>query len=618
MTTDLALDIPTPEHITSLVETFEQDHQELRDRFESDYDLAMSGATVIDPIVPQDGTPNFEKFVSNGPAAFLDKMVSWVSGAALKLQMEYGQDTRVEREALDDAERFFYGCFQANDERLELRTELPLQDQLAWYACARGWLTGRCVMVTDPLTGEVNADITPWDPLHTSWATGSRGLLWICHRSRRTLGQVVEEFGGDAAQWQAGTVGPGSGGEPELDVYDFWSDQFNAVVIGKEYALPPTPHAGALLRVPRVPGYVVPVGSRPMIIRGKTSGSATLRSAVADYGESVFRSNRNLYDKLNFAMSVRLTLAALARSRAYTLTSQDGSKTLKSNPYAAGAGTPLAEGDKLELLPLLESGRDNEEVVQFLMGEIQRGSIPFPAYGELGLAISGYAIKLLLQGIDSPLAPILKAMNSAYRQMCALLKDQYLTRAFGSMELSGLDRNRKWFRATVTPDRLQGIGIPKVALEARIPQDDLGKMQLVQMAREGNPPYLPDQYLRDTISGLPDTDLVQDQLDMQEAQRLLPTARLLNLMRASERRGDHLQAALYQGELIKMGILLPTAQPLGGGSDGTNGAKPGGLPPAAQPTARTSESGQGFAPPAQAGANVPPGTPRPGAQGNPA
>lgn len=601
-------DVPTPEQIVAVVEQHEQSHRELHVRFEEDYDMAVSGAFVVNPVDVKNEAPNFEHYVSNGPAAFLDKMVSWVSGAALKLQMEYGDDTRVQREVLDDAERFFYGNFQANDERLERKLELPLQDQLAWYACARGWLTGRSTLVKDMQTGETYADISPWDPLHTSWSTGSRGLLWICHRTKRTLGRVIDEYGGTEGQWRP-LGATDAGGEPELDVYDWWNGQVNAVVVGKQYAKAPWAHGS-----PRTPGFVVAAGPRPLVIRS----NRTLRSSVADYGESVFRSNRNLYDKLNFAMSVQLTLAALARSRAYIIYSEDGSKTLETTPFAPGAGTPLAtEKEKLELLPLLESGRDNAQLVQFILGEIQRGSIPFPAYGELGLAISGYAIKLLLQGIDSPLATPVKAMVSAYRQICGLQKDQYLTNNFGPMELSGLDRNRKWFKTTITPERLQGIGLPRVALEANIPQDDMGKMQYAQAAREGPVPLFSDRWLRNYL-GQPDTDLVEDEINEQEAWRVLPPAVLLRLMRSSEKRGEMDLAALYFGELVKIGIL---GQP-GSGTTAPGGgapAKAGASNPSPEtlPTARASEMGGG-APPEQAGPLVNPGTPRPGAQGQPA
>ena len=606
-------DVLAPEQIVTAVERHEQDHRELRQRFEADYDLAVSGAVVTLPQNVKDTAPNFEQYVSNGPAAFLDKMVSWVSGAALKLQMEYGKDTRVERAVLDDAERFFYGNFQANDERLERKLELPLQDQLGWYACARGWLAGRSTLVKDAQTGETYADISPWDPLHTSWSVGSRGLLWICNRTKRTLGQVLDEYGGTEGQWRAkGSVD--SGGEPELDIYDWWNGWVNAVVIGKEYAKQPTPHGS-----PRTPGFVAAVGPRPQVIRG----TATLRSSLADYGESVFRSNRNLYDKLNFAMSVQLTLAALARSRAYTLTGGDGTTLPADNPYLPGGATPLPEGYKLELLPLLESGRDNQQLVQFILGEIQRGSIPFPAYGELGLAISGYAIKLLLQGIDSPLSGPVKAMNSVYRQITGLLKDQYLTGSFGPMELSGMDRNRKWFQATITPERLQGIGVPRVSLEANIPQDDMGKMQYAQAAREGPVPLFSDRWLRNYL-GQPDTDLVEDEISEQEAGRLLPAARLFTLMRGAGARGDMNMAKLYYGELIRIAILQPGTLPeleapmdaSGGGGQGQgNGAKRNPSPETL-PTARSSEAGGG-APPPQAGSLVAPGTPRPGAQGQP-
>ena len=158
---------------------------------------------------------------------------------------------------------------------------------------------------------------------------------------------------------------------------------------------------------------------------------------------------------------------------------------------------------------------------------------------------------------------------------------------------------------------------------------------MAQIAREGPTPLLSDRAIRDRILALQDADQMEDAINEQMAERMLPEAALWTLLRSAERQGREDLAQFYLGELMNILMqkrqaaeqqaappMAPSGPPPdqllspGGGGVPPMGPPPGGppgLPPEVMP-----EAMMGVPPPAptpQAGPLVPPGSPRPGAQG---
>jgi hypothetical protein len=230
----------------------------------------------------------------------------------------------------------------------------------------------------------------------------------------------------------------------------------------------------------------------------------------------------------------------------------------------------------------------------------------------------------------------LRSVEKAYRMIFNLISDQYAEGSFKSMELSGMDRNRMFFTEEITPDVLKNTGQPVVTMVGQLPQDDMTRFSMAQIAREGPTPLLSDRAIRDRILTLQDADQMDDAIKEQMAERMLPEAALWTLLRAAERQGRDDLAQFYLGELMNvlmqkrqiaeqaaapppppgppppppMGMEGPMGPPpLGGGPP----MGPPGFPPQVMP-----EAMMGVPPPMPTppvGPVVPPGTPRPGAQG---
>ena len=113
-------------------------------------------------------------------------------------------------------------------------------------------------------------------------------------------------------------------------------------------------------------------------------------------------------------------------------------------------------------------------------------------------------------------------MEKAYRQICNLLVDQYSSERFKAIELSGRDNNRMYFSEKITPKRVKDGGDVEIAVMANLPQDDMSKYSMAQIAREGATPLMPDLWIRDNILGVQDADQTEDAVKEQIAERTLP------------------------------------------------------------------------------------------------
>ena len=588
-----------PERIIDKVESHYDATEPLRNRMDKDYSLYR-----LDPYDAGDG---YQSYTSNEPSTYADKIVSFVVGSEMIARIPNVSEKEDIRIANNMKEKFFLGALRSADERIKKASMPSIKNQLGWYICMRGWYAGRALLVKDK-DENTYVDITPWDPMHTYWSLGSEGLEWACYKVKKSKELVESQYNIKLPRNEE------YDDEDWIDVYDYYDKEMNTVVLSNgRVAKKPTPHGAN-----RVPVFLGPVGSAPMI--QALNDMTPIDDTIADFGESVFKHNRENYDKNNQMMSIMLELTARARRQGLKIKSRDGMKTLDEDPYKEGTEISLAQGEDVEPLGMMEVARETGAFMGLVSGETQRGSIPHTLYGDIQFQLSGFAINTLRQGIDSVISPRIEAMESAYTTMCMLLTDQYLTESFNTIELSGKDMNRQYFSQKITPTAIKDAGDMEITFVGQLPQDDMTKMSMAQIAREGESPLLPDIHIRDKILGLQDTDMIDDAINEQLAEKALPEAQLYTLMKSAEERGRPDLAQLYFGELTtiinqKLQMQIQSQQMLQ--QTAMTGQQQGAAtPPTADPRVAPNAM-MGAPPPAptpQAGGFVPPGTPRPGAQ----
>ncbi len=557
----------TPEEIIDLVEQHDYDTDALRDRFTDDYRLYR--------LEEYDAGEGYESYTSNEPQTYADKVVSFLTDAELVIRIPYNMANEEQRKANDAKERFLLGSMRAADERLQKRLQPTVRQQFSWFVTLRGWYAGRVLLVKDA-EENTHVDITPWDPLHTFWGVGENGLEWGCYRIRKTRAEIKAQYGVEITKEPNAMYSTDMG----VEVYDYYDGEINTVIAeGGRVLKRPTIHGA-----PRCPVFVGCVGMQPWI---QDADVTEWRDAIADYGESVFKSTRNVYENHNSILSTLLELSARTKKQGLKVKSRDGTKTLEEDPYKAGSEIALAQGEEVEPLGLIESNRDLAMFMQMVSGEMQRGSLPHSVFGELQFQLSGFALNTLRQGIASVINPRLEALEAIYKHICMLLVDEYLTEAYTPMTLSGRGMNRMYFSETITPEIVRAAGDTEISLITQLPQDDMTKYAMAQTAREGPTPLLPDMYIRDQILGLQDAESIDDAINAQMAERMLPEATLMTLMKGAEDRGRSDLAQIYMGELmfIMRQKLFQRGQQeaaMGmGGQQGGGGMRPDVLPAAA-------------------------------------
>ena len=581
---------PKAEEIINKVEAHYDSTEPLRNRMDEDYALYR--------LDPYDAGEDFHSYTSNEPATYADKIVSFLNSSELTARIPVNSQQREQREANDQKERFFIGALRSADERLRNAIQPDIKAQLAWYITMRGWYAGRACLVKTK-DEKTFVDITPFDPMHTYWATGHDGLIWACYKTKRSKEMIESQYNvrlnisDDYDDW--------------IEVYDYYDREYNMVVLSNGRVVKKaTPHGS-----PNVPVFIGAVGNNPEI--QALNQTVAIDDTIKDFGESVFRHNRGIYDKNNQILSTMLELTARAKRQGLKIKSRDGNKTLDEDPYKEGTEISLAQGEDVEPLRLLEMSRETGAFLGLLSGELQRGALPHSIYGELQFQLSGFAINTLRQGVNSILEPRIKALEAAYSRICMLLNDQYLTDAFDTLQLSGEDMNRNYFSEEITPDAIRNAGDIIIKFVGQLPEDDMSKMSMAQMAREGESPLLPDMFIRDKILGLQDTDLVDDAIKEQQAERVLPEATLWSLLVAAENRGRSDLAQFYYGELLHI-IRTKDRERQQAEMQATQPPLP--TPPTADPRAMPNAM-MGVPPPTPTPpqGTVAPNTPRPGAGG---
>ena len=520
-----------PEQIIDKVESHYEATEPLRNRMDKDYSLYR-----LDPYDAGDG---YQSYTSNEPSTYADKIISFVTGSEMVVRIPNVSEKEGDREKNNKKEKFFLGILRSADERIKRHSMPSIKNQLSWYIALRGWYAGRALLVKDK-DESTYVDITPWDPMHTYWSLGSEGLEWACYKVKKSKDLVESQYNirlprnedYDDEDW--------------IDVYDYYDKEINTVVLSNgRVAKKATPHGAD-----RVPVFLGPVGSAPMI--QALNDITPIDDTIADYGESVYKHNRDNYEKNNQIMSIMLELTSRARRQGLKITSRDGMKTLDEDPYKEGTEISLAQGENVEPLGLMEVARETGSFMGLISGEMQRGGVPHTLYGDIQFQLSGFAINTLRQGIDSLISPRIEALESAYTDFCMLICDQYMSESFDSMELSGQDMNRQYFKEKISPSSIKGAGDIQITFVGQLPQDDLTKMNMAQIARDGEAPLLPDIFIRDKILGLQDTDMIDDAIKEQTAERILPEAALWTLLQSAEDRGRPDLAQFYYGELITM------------------------------------------------------------------
>lgn len=619
----------TPEQIVQIVDSMEGGRSLLHDRQDSDMDRYH-----LEPFqgIPEPNGTNilagFRKFTSNDPATTMNLAMHLTSTAQRRIKVHQPRAQEQEREQNNIKELFCLGILEAANERRARVMMRSLQDAIFGQSLFRGWICQRALFIKDPLTGRTDVDISDWDPRNVYFQMGPDGLLWACEKAYKSRNQLMIEYEYDPSGFDLNYGLTEGDEEQDYAVYDYFDRLFNQVILENgEVLKPPTPHGMTLQGKPAVPVVIDLAETRPRLERGMGRD----RDYESHYGESFYRSSREVFDEHNQIFSILSNLVGRSLKQPIAVESRSGDLVLPEDPWVNGQEISLSTDEEQAIKPLeqMQMATEAGPFMGIISAMMQRGTFPSSLFGHLEQALSGFAITQLRQGVEAPLTPHVRSAERVFVQLLNLLCDSYATGVFGQMDLQGFqqDPGRTFFWQRIPPE---AVAIPskiEVIIVPRLPQDDQTRVSMVQMLREGpfGVPLIDDRLARELME-FQDVEQIEAAVWEQQASRGSALSLAHNSMKAALEQGNLELAAIWQEEanlavmekriqMLQMMMMLGGPAPTGGsGGGGGGGSAPNSrtTPPSnvQPPQAR----GVNARPNMQSGPNVPPGTPRPGAQ----
>jgi|10_taG_2_1085330.scaffolds.fasta_scaffold21976_2 hypothetical protein len=507
-----------------------------RQRMEDDYDLYT--------LKPFDAGDGYQSYTSNQPKVVADKIISWMNDSRMIVSAPLSQRIS-EREAGDSKEKYIVGAMNMADDRLVARGMLTVKSQIAAHIVLRGWFAGRAVL--NKKKDKTYVDITPFDPLRVVYEQDEDGILWLGYRTLRSSQSIKQLYGIDIDE----PTNSDYDDEFGIPVWDYYDREQHAIIIDGQdpkWGKKPLPHGVEDADGEGVaPVFVGPVGIVPWMqgVHGDSDQSH-------DYGESIFSSNRNLFEEFNFVMSSTKTLVRRGVRQPYIVESPDGTQTLDTDPWQDGTEVPLPQGTQIKPMPEMKMPADTGTFNSLVAGELQRGGLSNVHMGELPFAISGYAANVVREGSAHTLEPRLKSLASAFTQIGELLSLQYVSNKFGKLTLTGrLNDLTDQFDEEIKPEQVEEGGRVRVDFKPNQGLEDPQKIATAQMLREGENPLAPDSWIWENILEVSDTEQFQTAIDSQKANLGDPKVQLMNMITALLKTGDENKAMIYIDLLMK-------------------------------------------------------------------
>ena len=169
---------------------------------------------------------------------------------------------------------------------------------------------------------------------------------------------------------------------------------------------------------------------------------------------------------MNEIFSIYLELAAKQLHQTYIHNTDEEGDEWEENPNTSDAVITIAREDKFAPLQNHETTKDVSLLAQSVTGMLQRGALPYTAYGELSVAISGYAITQLNQQHLTVVAPVAKAIQNLIQDALGLIVDQFISGRFNPITLRGFGNNRDYMQVAFQPEMLESLPPSIVELSA--------------------------------------------------------------------------------------------------------------------------------------------------------
>jgi len=153
------------------------------------------------------------------------------------------------------------------------------------------------------------------------------------------------------------------------------------------------------------------------------------RERIAQNGESIFASNRALYEPKNKLGSILMTLTIMSFMNGLQYESEQGVRANKPElpPYGKKIVVPVDKGTKGYFnMPIEDVKNATRMLYTMVESALQQGSLPAVSYGSLQFPLSAVAISGLQEAEDPVYLPRLQGLSLYYQRLYRLILQQYI------------------------------------------------------------------------------------------------------------------------------------------------------------------------------------------------
>jgi hypothetical protein len=290
----------------------------------------------------------------------------------------------------------------------------PLTRDEAHYLCVRGWITGR--ISWNPEDTSFPWDYQLFDPVNVYPQVGRRGLEYVIHYYKATLGEVRADFGNspellkkiDLALTPKGKKNARKKNttidlDEEVEVVGYYDDEWYALYVN-DNEVRTDPHMYGF-----VPWVIVTANGSPI---RQTPWDKT--NYVRRIGTSVFEGMRGVYQKLNRLVSAIATeVSKIPNPAGIVYTDELGVTQAKEVDTSPGAtNTLILDREKYQVLETNRQAIElSQPLLQILQDRLNRSTLPPVLWGEGANTLSGFAVSLLSAGARDVVYPLVRGIE---------------------------------------------------------------------------------------------------------------------------------------------------------------------------------------------------------------
>lgn len=367
---------------------------------------------------------------------------------------------------------------------------------IAHYLALRGWVAARVTYDPSALP-PVRLELV--DPRSVYPVAGSKGLRYVAVRRQQLVGEVLDEWGEEAKA----VIGQRNDDET-VTVEAYYDQWWHAVLVDGKFVKEPTPHGYGV-----VPWVIAVSGGSPVRITEQDP-----QSWVAEVGVSIFHGVKQAYRQVNkFLSQLATEVARLANPPLLFYVDPDEADEPREISLSPGSVNYLiAPKERVEVIRTSPNPADLGPLMQSLLDDLTRGTLPPVLWGMAGGDTSGFAVSMLSSAAKDAIQPVIGAVEALVEGVSeialTLIRDVH-GRPVGPVVR---DRLGRWtYGQPVTPEELAELGIlVKARYRDLSPRDRAAMAQIAAMLADKR--LISMRTAREQFLGLENPDLENERV----------------------------------------------------------------------------------------------------------